>query len=247
MVLIACLHGFLGRPADWDFLRPSFDVAAPDLFAGEPIPAADVLVGYSMGGRLALHALLVSPVILRRIAADRLDAAIAEGSAFEHTEQHIENTAGLAVPRPRKLVLISTSLGIEDEAQRAARRAVDDAWARRFESDAWSSVMHDWNAQPVFGGCDAVREERDFDRAALARALRDWSPGLLPPVASRIHELDIPTLVIAGERDRKYVAEAERTVALLPNAKLWIAEGAGHRVPWERPDAFATRLRAFVD
>jgi len=56
-----CLHGFLGRGADWDFLRDAgFDIRAPSLFAGDSIDAVrpeagDVLLGYSMGARLALH------------------------------------------------------------------------------------------------------------------------------------------------------------------------------------------------
>ena len=60
MVLI-CLHGFLGRGADWDFLREAgYDIQAPSLFAGDSIdsvrPAADdILLGYSMGARLALQ------------------------------------------------------------------------------------------------------------------------------------------------------------------------------------------------
>ena len=58
---LICLHGFLGRGADWDFLRDAgFDIQAPSLFAGDSIesvrPSADdVLVGYSMGARLALQ------------------------------------------------------------------------------------------------------------------------------------------------------------------------------------------------
>lgn len=60
MALI-CLHGFLGRGADWDFLREAgFDVQAPSLFAADSLddvrPAAgDILLGYSMGARLALQ------------------------------------------------------------------------------------------------------------------------------------------------------------------------------------------------
>ncbi len=56
-----CLHGFLGRGADWDFLRDAgFDIRAPSLFAGDSLDAirpeaGDVLLGYSMGARLALH------------------------------------------------------------------------------------------------------------------------------------------------------------------------------------------------
>ena len=55
-VVITCIHGFLGLPRDWDFLREAgFDIETPPLDA---IPdRGDVLLGYSMGGRLALRKL----------------------------------------------------------------------------------------------------------------------------------------------------------------------------------------------
>lgn len=61
MGVIWCLHGFLGRGADWDFVRDAgFDIRAPSLFAGDSLDAIkpnrdDILLGYSMGARLALH------------------------------------------------------------------------------------------------------------------------------------------------------------------------------------------------
>lgn len=60
MALI-CLHGFLGRGADWDLLREAgFDVLAPSLFAGDSLDSVrpnsgDILLGYSMGARLVLQ------------------------------------------------------------------------------------------------------------------------------------------------------------------------------------------------
>ncbi|MEM0896362.1 MAG: alpha/beta fold hydrolase [Verrucomicrobiota bacterium] len=70
------LHGMLGRPGDWDSL-PELELHAVDLFEVDPKPmpewgkqfsriegnesASRVLLGYSMGGRLALHALLTDP------------------------------------------------------------------------------------------------------------------------------------------------------------------------------------------
>jgi pimeloyl-ACP methyl ester carboxylesterase len=48
---------------------------------------------------------------------------------------------------------------------------------------------------------------------------------------------------MAGELDAKYVGEAMRAVALLPNAEMWICPDAGHRVPWEQPDRFVERIR----
>lgn len=200
------LHGFLGLPTDWDFLKPAgFDVVTPLL---DDIPKrGDTLLGYSMGGRLALHALL-------------------DGARYE------------------RAVIVSTGLGIEGEEARARRRRADEKWARHFETQEWHRVMRDWNAQSVFGGHEATRREEDFDRHELARMLRQWSPAVLPPLAPRLHEIDIPVLWIVGERDEKYVAERERAVSLLKNAELWVCPGAGHRVPWEQPVRFIERLRA---
>jgi len=61
MAVIWCLHGFLGRGADWDFLRDAgFEIRAPSFFAGDTLDSVrpapdDILLGYSMGARLALH------------------------------------------------------------------------------------------------------------------------------------------------------------------------------------------------
>lgn len=197
--MITCLHGFLGNPRDWDFLRDAgFDIETPPLDAVPP--HGDTLLGYSLGGRLALQALLA-------------------GADY------------------KRAILVSTGLGIEDESARAARRTSDEAWAQRFESEDFDAVMADWNAQPVLAGPALHRTRDDFD----PRALREWSSGALPPVASRLHELTIPTLWIAGARDTKYVAEAKRG-ASRARGRVAIVKNAGHRVPWERPQAFSDLL-----
>ncbi len=190
--MIRTFSGFLGLPSDWDFL---------------PWPHSpsegDVLLGYSMGGRLALQ-------LLER-------------------------------ERFTKAVIVSAGLNAPDEE----RRARDERWARRFESEEWSTLMRDWNAQPVFGGHWLERVERDYDRRELARQLREWSPAVLPP--PRLESIETPLLWIAGERDARYVEIARHAVARLPHAELWICPGAGHRVPWEQPELFVRRLRAFLE
>jgi 2-succinyl-6-hydroxy-2,4-cyclohexadiene-1-carboxylate synthase len=142
--------------------------------------------------------------------------------------------------RFRKAVIVSAGLNAPDQA----RRARDEEWARRFETEEWSALLRAWNAQPVFGGHEVTRHEEDFDRAELTRALREWSPAVLPP--PRLEEIETPILWIAGQRDAKYVEIAQHAVARLPHAELWICPDAGHRVPWEQPEAFIARLRDFV-
>lgn len=143
--------------------------------------------------------------------------------------------------RFRKAVIVSAGLNAPDEA----RRARDEEWARRFETEEWSVLLRAWNAQPVFGGHEVARREEDFDRAELARALREWSPAVLPPPT--LEEIETPILWIAGARDAKYVEVARRAASRLPRAELWICPDAGHRVPWEQPEAFVNRLRDFLE
>ncbi|HVE69810.1 MAG TPA: alpha/beta fold hydrolase [Thermoanaerobaculia bacterium] len=188
---LTVLPGFLGLPSDFDFLPPV---------------DADVVLGYSMGGRLALRQL---------------------------------ETRGAAAASAA--VIISTGLNAPDEA----RRVRDEEWARRFESEEWSSLMRAWNVQEVFGGHVVDRREEDFDRAELARQLREYSPAVLPP--PRLESIETPILWIAGERDSKYVDIAKTAVRRLPHAELWICPAAGHRVPWERPELLVARLRTFLD
>ena len=144
-------------------------------------------------------------------------------------------------PRFGKAVIVSAGINAPDPA----RRLRDEAWAQRFEHESWDALMRDWNAQPVFGGHQVVRRERDYDRRELARALREWSPSVMTPPA--LETIATPILWIAGAEDEKYVAVARSAVAQLPNAELWICPHAGHRVPWEQPQAFVERLRRFLE
>jgi 2-succinyl-6-hydroxy-2,4-cyclohexadiene-1-carboxylate synthase len=208
MVMI-CLHGFLGRGADWDFLRDAgFDIRAPSFFGGDSLdavrPAAgDILLGYSMGARLALHLMRTQPV--------------------------------------SKAVLISAGIAPAEPG----RHELDETWAQRFESEPWESVVEAWNSQSVFGGRKnpLARNEADYDRRALATAMREWSPALMH---MNLKDIAIPTLWIAGDHDPKYREAATRASQRLPNSELWICPDAGHRVPWEQPAKFIDRLREFV-
>jgi 2-succinyl-6-hydroxy-2,4-cyclohexadiene-1-carboxylate synthase len=221
-----CAHGFLGGPWDWDFLAEAgFEIAArPFLFRPAPLPPI-VDFAEALRDTIAPDTVLVGYSMGGRLIAE----ALARGA------------------RPAKAVLVSTSLGIENVEARAARRATDEAWARRFEADPWDSVLADWNAQRVFGGHHLDRPEGLYNRRALASALREWSPGVQEPLTPRLATVDVPTLWIAGARDAKYVAEAERGANLMPRGEVAILEDAGHRVPWEATEAFIATLRAFLD
>lgn len=214
--VIWCLHGFLGLPTDWDFLREAgFDIRTLDLYHDDffvqlhRAAADDVLLGYSMGGRIALQSLI-------------------DGAPF------------------KRAVIVSSSVGVTDDDARMARRGADDRWAKRFEREEWDRVMRDWDGQPMFSGQRVPRQESSYDKSSLADTIRKLSPAVLPPLEPHLSEINARVLWIAGENDRRYVSEADRAMELLPNGKIWICPGAAHRVPWEQREAFIEALRGFL-
>ena len=51
----------------------------------------------------------------------------------------------------------------------------------------------------------------------------------------RLHDLSCPVLLIAGERDERYVAAAHRMASHIPDARVRIVPGAGHAPQLEEP------------
>jgi len=147
-----------------------------------------------------------------------------------------------------RLVLVATTAGIEDEAERAARRAADADLAAFAESATIEAFADRWMAQPIFAGtpAEAARIWREDllrnDARALAAVLRGLGAGAMTPVWDRLGELTMPATVLAGERDAKYVALGERLAAALPRAQLIVVPGAGHGLPREAPAAVAAAL-----
>jgi 2-succinyl-6-hydroxy-2,4-cyclohexadiene-1-carboxylate synthase len=179
---------------------------------------ADV-VGYSMGGRIALH----------------FAAAFPE--------------------RVRRLVLESASPGLAAEAERVARRASDEALAAQLLSGGIEPFVDAWEAQPLFesrAGVDAsVRaHQRQLrlrnDPAGLAAALRGFGTGALPSLWERLAEIAVPTLLVVGALDPKFVEIARRMARAMPDARVLEVAGAGHTVHLERPDAWLAAVAEFL-
>ena len=240
------LHGFTGSGSSWEGVVDALASAghAPVLVdlpghggAASPPPDADPtladalatvecagawpadLVGYSMGGRLALHFALARPGAVRR------------------------------------LVLESASPGLEDARERAARSAADAGLAALIEGEGMERFVALWEALPLFASQSRLDPERlarqrarrlSHHPRALAGALRGLGTGALPSLWDRLPQMRIPTLLLAGGEDRKFVEIAKAMSALLPDARLEVVPGCGHAVHLERPDAWAEKVVRFL-
>jgi 2-succinyl-6-hydroxy-2,4-cyclohexadiene-1-carboxylate synthase len=191
--------------------RPA-SLAATLAYLAALVDAPHVLAGYSMGGRVALHAALERPRLVER------------------------------------LVLVGASPGLAGEAERAERLAADEALADRIEAIGVEAFAEEWAALPLWEGQpERVRAAANADRlrnspGGLAAALRGLGTGALPSLWDRLGELAMPVTLVAGERDAKFRAIAERMSERLPRADVVLIRGAGHAPQLERPELVAAAL-----
>jgi 2-succinyl-6-hydroxy-2,4-cyclohexadiene-1-carboxylate synthase len=160
----------------------------------------------------------------------------------------------LALDRPDlvpALVLIGASPGIAEAAGRAERRAADEALAEGIERDGVAAFLDRWLAGPLFATLPeaaAGRAGRLANTAeGLAWALRALGTGAQEPLWDRLAGLRPPTLLLAGELDRKFTAIARQMAAAIgPTAQVALVPGAGHAAHLERPAEVAARIEAFL-
>ena len=150
--------------------------------------------------------------------------------------------------RVERLTLVGASPGISDDAERARRRAADDALAARIEEIGVEAFAREWGAQPLFEGqAELVAAAAYADRlrntpAGLAAALRGLGTGVMEPVWDRLGELRMPVTLLVGDRDEKFRAVADDMASRIPSARVVVVPGAGHAAQLERPDVVASYL-----
>ncbi len=247
---IVLLHGFTGSKSNWEFLTSKFatehTIIAPDILGHGNSDSPDdpsryrmefvandivklirsmtsakvTLVGYSMGGRLALYIALNYPELL-------------------HT-----------------LVLESASPGLREGVKRAERRERDNALAEKIEHDGIPNFVDFWQDIPLFDSQknlthnlrQRLREQRlRNNTVGLANSLRGMGTGVQPALWDQLSRLMIPTLLITGAYDNKFVRIAREMVNHMPNAKHVTIPEAGHTVHLEAPDQFVSHVRQFTE
>ncbi len=177
------------------------------------------LVGYSMGGRVAMHLVLAAPSRVRALVLESASPGIEDPDERARRRVHDEALADLLEGE-----------GIE-------------AFVRVWEAQPLFASQ----ARLAPAVREAIRRERLAQRPhGLALALRGLGAGVQAPLWEALQGLARPVLVVAGAEDARYCEIARRMGATLPDARVVIVEGAGHAVHLERPEAFGSAVVAFL-
>ena len=233
---VVLLHGFASTHCAWDGVLERLD---PERYR----PLALDLPGHGEQAdaeRPISFAGCVEHVLAR--APERF--ALCGYSLGGRIALHVALTAPERVSR---LVLVSSTAGIEDGAARAARSAEDHRLADELEHAPFEDFVERWRTQPLFADeppevrARARQDQRRNRPDALAAVLRGIGTGEMTPLWDRLEELRMPVTVLVGERDAKFRALGRRMVDLMPAAELLVVPG-GHGLPLEDPAAVAARL-----
>lgn len=212
-------HGRSDAPEDPERYR--MERCVEDLLAlldAYGIAQADVL-GYSMGGRVAL--------CLAVAAAERVRALVLE-SASPGIEDSDERRARAAADD-----------ALAEQIERDGLEVFVAAWEQQPLFATQARLPEAVRAR--------LRIQRLHQRPlGLANSLRGMGVGRQEPLWQRLAELSMPVLVITGALDEKYCSIGQRMTACLPRARLEIVPAAGHAVHLEQPEAFIQCVLDFL-
>lgn len=235
-----------------------------------------VLVGYSMGGRVALQAAcLVADDLRDGGQIDRI--ALRSSAAFAPCDRArrldvagacqrdvTANAARMSAAVPfSALVLESAGLGPVDAASRGALRERNFAWAARVRGEGVSAFMDWWAGLPLFESqrnLDDDQRERlragrlANDAESLALSFERAGAHAMPSQGESIRALcelaakGIPVSYLAGELDAKYCKVASTLQAEYQGAvSCRVVPAAGHNIHLEQSEAFNAILGEVVE
>ena len=179
-----------------------------------------VLLGYSMGGRIALSFAAAFP--------ERLAALVLVGAS-----------PGLADEEARAARRAADS-ALADRIEAEGVLAFAERWAKHPIIASQARITQPYLRE--------MRRRRLGNRPwGLANSLRGVGTGAMPSVWGALPDLRVPTLLLTGEEDLKFRGIAREMRALMPEARHEVIPGAGHCAHLERPEATAAAIQTFLD
>ncbi|MFD1672864.1 2-succinyl-6-hydroxy-2,4-cyclohexadiene-1-carboxylate synthase [Agrilactobacillus yilanensis] len=242
------LHGFMGSHQDFEKLAQQLPgtVICPDLLGHGATTApltqpftmaqqvADLtqlldtlvgskpvnVVGYSMGGRIALGLSVQQPQRIQRLYLESSRPGLATTAQRQQRQIHDAQLI-------QKLKTVSLAEFVAD-------------WANL-------PLFDSQKALPAAIYQQIQRQRRQQDPLALAKSLQDLGTGRQPNYWPKLAQLPCPTTIITGALDQKFTKIGLEMAALIPNSQHVVIANVGHNTHLEAPAKFLQILTAGGD
>ncbi len=242
---IIFLHGFTGRAEDWSFIASSLPGNYYPIAIDLPGHGKTKVSSYSVDAYIACIELV--------FAHFNISKAVVVGYSMGG-----RTALAYTIKNPNKvisLVLEGATAGIEDEAEKKERAKSDSELADLILKNGLDWFVSYWLSMPFFKTlkrlgeteyAKLVEQKKKNSANGLANSLKEFSTGKMPSLWNKLHTINIPTLLIAGSFDTKFV-EANKTMnQLIPNSQREIVDDCGHNTHLENPQNFITLVNKFL-
>jgi 2-succinyl-6-hydroxy-2,4-cyclohexadiene-1-carboxylate synthase len=209
-------HGQTQVQRDSDYQMPNVAQALIKLLVELNIKQC-ILVGYSMGGRIALYLAIHFPQYFQAVILE---------SASPGLPSQLE--------RDRRIVHDSKL------AEQLESSDLADFIQKWYSQPLFRSFVQHSHYQ------EAISRRLGNDPYKLAKSLRFMGLGTQPALWNSLGEIQIPLLLIAGELDPKFVKINQMMAQNCLQARLQIVDRTGHNVHFEHSDKFSSLLKHFI-
>ncbi|MGB3651886.1 MAG: 2-succinyl-6-hydroxy-2,4-cyclohexadiene-1-carboxylate synthase [Rivularia sp. (in: cyanobacteria)] len=177
------------------------------------------LVGYSMGGRLALYLTLHFP---RRFHKVILESASPGLSTEKERLERVKRDGQIA----RKLA-----------------RTVENDFI--IFLDNWYNLQIFGNIKKHPGFDRMIENRLQNNPLELAKSLRLMGTGVQPSLWENLQNNQVPLLLLVGEKDRKFIDINRKIIQVNPLCELKIINSAAHNIHLENTLVFMENIRYF--
>ncbi|SMQ83655.1 2-succinyl-6-hydroxy-2,4-cyclohexadiene-1-carboxylate synthase [Bacillus sp. OV166] len=246
---LVLLHGFTGDSSTWtpfyDAWEKQMKLINPDIIGHGKTESPDVLsryqiesvakdlktilehldvkqvdlLGYSMGGRLALTFALLFPERVRKLILESASPGLAT-----------ENESQLRRMKDAELAKFIKEQGISSFV------------------DYWEGIpLFQTMKRLPSAQKQVIREQRlNNSPTGLANSLLGMGTGSQPNWWGKLNELTCEVMLLTGEEDKKFCDIADKMMKELKNTSWVVIEGSGHAIHVEEPEKFGTIVSDFL-
>ena len=243
---VVLLHGFTGRSQSWDKVRSALssdvEVIAPNLIGHSGIvpdePPLDFeqyverlairlkllgaedahLVGYSMGGRVALSLLINHPELFSSASLVGVHPGLAKKR--EHAER----------------------IKLEHEWIQLLREKGIGAFVEYWEQYPLFESQKNLDFETLMNQKILRLSQNE---QGLIRAIEVLGLSSMPNYELKASDIEVPVEILVGEYDQKFQGRGELLATMIPQGEMLIIEATGHNVVLERPEVVAQQINSW--
>lgn len=233
------LHGFLGQSSDWHQFSNKFQNAhcffeeiKPLLNSPSPFwdwaenfyknkrdkeNQKNILIGYSLGGRLAMHAVLAKESFWQ----GAIIVAANPGLLSKEDQQNRWHSD-----------------------QKWIQRFQNEPWEGVMKD--WNQQKVFDHSQNMPSKQNLMPHEVPLLREQATTLMKNFSLGKQENLQHKLRHIKTPILWITGENDKKFTCLAREICDENQNFSHAVVPHAGHRVPWDNPSQFVHLTNKFI-